>query len=81
MAEKEKSEKDKKVDNIAISKMNYQELVNLLLNNQDIEIKAGMLFLVLREFHKHMEKQYILELRKQIITPDKSIKDLNGKKI
>lgn len=54
--------KEKKVD---ITKMNYNELINLLVNNQGIEIKAGTLFIILREFHKHLEENYILKPKKK----------------
>ncbi len=45
---------------IDISKLSYMELVQLLHKNPELEIKAGTLFIILREFHKHLEKQYIL---------------------
>jgi hypothetical protein len=45
---------------VDITKMNYTELVSLLHLNPELEIKAGTLFIILREFHKHLEKQYIL---------------------
>lgn len=46
---------------VDITKLSYPELVNLLHKNQEIEIKAGTLFIILREFHKHMEKMYGLK--------------------
>jgi hypothetical protein len=61
----------KKVD---ISKMNYTELISLLYLNPDIEIKAGTLFIILREFHKNLEKMYGLKPKPDILVPDKTIK-------
>jgi len=73
--------KDKPKKKIEINKMDYTELINLLVNNQGEEIKAGMLFIVLREFHKHLVKVYDLKEKPNILIPDNSIKDLKGNKI
>ena len=60
----------KKVD---ISKMSYVELISLLQLNPDLEIKAGTLFIMFREFHKHIEENYILKKKTKILVPDKTI--------
>lgn len=72
------AKKEKKVN---ISKMNYIQLIYLLTTNQEVNINGGVLFVVLREFERHLTENYILKSKVKLLTPDKSIVKPNGEKI
>ena len=63
--------KKKKVD---IDTMNYTELVRLFAIplNHEIPINAAILYVVFREFHKHLIDNYVLKAKKKILVPDKT---------